>query len=497
MPHHAQSPIPARHRAVVTVCAFMASAGYACASSEPGTHAVLEITDDARGVFDADAHAGHTGVVAAGVPAQRGAASLPFGTAPDLVVNLRRQIGGIAIADMNGDGLHDLVAVCYSSNSFPPYTDWREMVFFNSPAGLETTPGWVSDNQTHAGDVQVGDVNGDGHNDIVAIRGGGVRSDSVQIYFGTATGPQTSPGYASNVPGRAWGTSGLLIDIDGDGDLDLATTNQGLSPDPFRPVMLFRNDGSGLGVAPDWTAAVPEISNGIAGADLLGSDGLPELIVAKWVNFQSGIYQNNAGTPMPAPYAVVLTDGTDKGAAVGDITGDGVPEVVFGGSPTTVYAFDGLALNPIQQQSPPFSGTQEVRLHDADGDGDLDLAEVHFSDGRAHIYQNNSGVLDITPTWTFDAPEVGTSIDFGDLNGDGRDDLVIGYAGDTCIRVFYAQPTACPADFDGNGTVNVLDVVAFITNWNESGPGSDFNNDGAINVFDVVAYITLWNDGCP
>ena len=66
------------------------------------------------------------------------------------------------------------------------------------------------------------------------------------------------------------------------------------------------------------------------------------------------------------------------------------------------------------------------------------------------------------------------------------------------VRAFQMTlvPGPCPADFDGDGTVNVLDVVAFITNWNASGPGADFNGDGSINVLDVVAFITVWNTGC-
>ncbi|MCR9077385.1 MAG: hypothetical protein NXI07_15210, partial [bacterium] len=52
--------------------------------------------------------------------AQRGA-GVPFGAAPDQQVDIRRQVGGLKIADINGDGINDLVAVCYISNSFPPY----------------------------------------------------------------------------------------------------------------------------------------------------------------------------------------------------------------------------------------------------------------------------------------------------------------------------------------------------------------------------------------
>lgn len=444
---------------------------------------------------------GHTVAVVTDRPARgtvaRGS-TLPFGTEPDVEINLRRQIGGLAIKDMNGDGYNDVVAVCYSSSSFPPYDDWRDMIFYGSAGGLSTTPGWISANQTHTGDVQVGDVNGDGFPDIVVIHGGSVRFDAVEIYFGGAGGPSTSPGYASNIPGRAWGTAGLLVDIDNDGDLDLVMTSQGLSPDPFRPQFMFRNNGAGLEISPSWQSAAAEISNGVAAGDLNG-DGLPDLAFAKWVNFSSGLHWNIAGTPETAPFVTVGTTGTDRGAVIGDVTGDGNPEVIFGGNPTTMYSFAGGVLTPIWQANPPFSGPQEIHLHDIDGDGDLDLIEVHFSDGRAHIYQNNNGVLDTEPTWTFDAPEVGTSIAVGDLNGDGRDDLVIGYSGNTCIRVFYAQAPDCPADLAPPfGVLDLADVQAFVTGFTAQDPIADLAPPfGVWDLADVQAFVDSFVSGCP
>jgi hypothetical protein len=56
---------------------------------------------------------------------------------------------------------------------------------------------------------------------------------------------------------------------------------------------------------------------------------------------------------------------------------------------------------------------------------------------------------------------------------------------------------ACPADYNEDGNVNVLDVVAFITLWNTAGEGADYNGDGNVNVLDVVSFITVWNNGCP
>jgi len=86
-----------------------------------------------------------------------------------------------------------------------------------------------------------------------------------------------------------------------------------------------------------------------------------------------------------------------------------------------------------------YHGHSDLRWEDIDLDGDPDLAEVHFSDGKAHIYLNRDGVLDSVPSWTFDSPHVGTAIAFGDINGDDLPDLVVGNSGDTSIWVFYNE----------------------------------------------------------
>jgi hypothetical protein len=144
----------------------------------------------------------------------------------------------------------------------------------------------------------------------------------------------------------------------------------------------------------------------------------------------------------------------------------------------------------------PFYSQQEVAFHDVDGDGDPDFVEVHFADGRTHIYINRDGQLDVQPTWTFDAREVANCIAFGDINGDGWDDLAVGYSGDVSIRVFYARPPECRADFNGDGAVDTLDVLAFLNAWAAGDDSADINGDGEVNTQDVLEFLNLWNAGC-
>ncbi len=473
----------------LTLCAGLANA------ANPNAQSHIEISEDGhQSVTLSLAPVGQLGHA----PAGSAGAEAPFGTVPDLVVELRRQIGGLAIADLDGDGLNDLVAVCYISNSFPPYEDWHDMIFFNSKSGLETAPSWLSDEQTHTGDVQIGDVNGDTLPDVVTIHGGGLRTDNVMVHSGfVGGGVETAASWNAITSPNAWGTSGELADMDNDGDLDLVTTNQGSGVNsPTRPMFMFRNNGAGLETDPSWESAAFEISNGLDARDITG-DGFPDLAVAKWVNFTSGIYYNTTGTPDTFQSLFVPGTDTDKGAAFTDLEGDGTPEFAIGGDPSTVFTTFHGGVFEVTTTNPPFTGPQEVHFFDVDLDGDDDFGEVHFSDGRAHLYLNRGGVLDTDPAWTYDAPEVGTAMALGDLNNDGRPDLVIGYSGNTCIRVFYGQAAECLADLTGDGALDFFDISAFLTAFSAMEPIADFTGDGAWDFFDISAFLSAFGAGCP
>jgi uncharacterized membrane protein len=57
-------------------------------------------------------------------------------------------------------------------------------------------------------------------------------------------------------------------------------------------------------------------------------------------------------------------------------------------------------------------------------------------------------------------------------------------------------PVECPADFNGDGEVNTLDVLAFLNAWSAGDPSADFNADGVINTLDVLAFLNAWGAGC-
>ncbi len=62
--------------------------------------------------------------------------------------------------------------------------------------------------------------------------------------------------------------------------------------------------------------------------------------------------------------------------------------------------------------------------------------------------------------------------------------------------VVWNPGAGCPADFNGDGDVNTLDVLAFLNAWASGDPRADFNGDGDINTLDVLAFLNAWTAGC-
>lgn len=69
------------------------------------------------------------------------------------------------------------------------------------------------------------------------------------------------------------------------------------------------------------------------------------------------------------------------------------------------------------------------------------------------------------------------------------------YADSAPVR-FYIQTPPCEADFNGDGSVNTQDVLAFLNAWVVEDAAADINGDGSVNTQDVIAFLNLWVAGC-
>jgi hypothetical protein len=56
--------------------------------------------------------------------------------------------------------------------------------------------------------------------------------------------------------------------------------------------------------------------------------------------------------------------------------------------------------------------------------------------------------------------------------------------------------TCCAADFDGNGTLAVADIFAYLNAWFAGDLRTDFDGNGTPAVADIFAYLNAWFAGC-
>jgi FG-GAP repeat/FG-GAP-like repeat len=249
-----------------------------------------------------------------------------------------------------------------------------------------------------SGDIQVGDVNGDGAPDFVSAQG---NSNEAHLFIGHLTGspgnwdysidPATDVVLISPPQGapKNFGRAVAMGDLDGDGLSEVvvsatSTTHAKLPGMAY----IYKFNGRTLNLVSQIADPTGSSKNGFGNGLAIGvltidpSTGAPlqDLVVGNYVGvfyvFQDPLGSNS----LPVlSYSVTSTTGLGHHAAVADVTGDGVPDlVVVGGEQADVYA------GPISAgEAPTYVFTPEADLSDGWGTG-FNAADID-GDGRADV----------------------------------------------------------------------------------------------------------------
>lgn len=382
---------------------------------------------------------------------------------------------------------------------------------------------WISPTGEHIWDrhgssVCFGDIDGDGHDDIIVgahlADGGGDDAGRVWVYLGGPT-PDATPDLVLDGEGEVnhFGVSVFSGDLDGDGYDDILVGAQECDldgPNAGR-AYLFRG-----GAAPDATPDLiyPGLAAGdwhgcsVSMGDLDGDGHLDAIVGARMQGGGPGKAVVYLGGAMPDndPDLVVVGElhGDQFGttvACVGDLDADGCDDFLVGarfndaGGPDAgrVYVYlGGAPLDPVPDLV--ITGTPGARLGagglrypgDWNGDGHDDIVlgdYLHPGGGRALVFLGSSSPdadVDVIIPATNPALRLGHFVSFaGDLTGNGHDDLLLGA---TSAVEYGLEPAAVYVHAGGPD----LDPVADHTLAGEPGEGfgssvtaaGDVNGDG-------------------
>lgn len=228
-------------------------------------------------------------------------------------------------------------------------------------------------------------------------------------------------------------------------------------------------------------------------ADVVGDvngDGIPDIVftadtssVATPYQFSLFVRAGRADGSFSDPVRVdvgPMSSFCDLNAlAIGDVTGDGRPDLVVGSLICGVLVLRQTPSGTLELGQYLDTPANSLRLADFDKDGRLDLVAVSDSSTVVHLWrQNTNGTLELVETPGLGG-EYARDVEVGDLDGDGRLDLVVSLlvAGRSPNLAVLRQQTdghfAAPV-FLSTGSVFGATAVAL----------GDLNGDGRV---DIVA----------
>ena len=357
------------------------------------------------------------------------------GAAQSVVLDaVGEDLDGLAHADLDGDGLGDLVYLHHDAEFPVRYRPGRAGGTFGLRLDAELPP---------CRDTAVADLDGDGRAEVLAIFRDSGRISVLAVAEGQAAaagGPPGGPPGARAlerlalrpIEGRDDGRSFFLGDLDGDGAAEIVAAE----PDVAEVLVLrARRRELSARTFPNLVGVTqPRIGD-------VDGDGARELVTISGPERMLGVARPAADASLPFPETLPI-DGTPHALDLADLDGDGADDVVLlsssgagrerrfqvevrRGSPagparepevsaiTLKQAPSAIALFDLDQD-----GAQDLLLFEC---GDEDLPVLALGRGMAFELDPRGAAL---PGLGILAGASARSVSRGDLDGDGRDELL-------------------------------------------------------------------------
>lgn len=397
-----------------------------------------------------------------------------------IITNKAFGVRSVITADIDGDGKNDIV----SASSDDDKVAWYKHIDGNGNFGKQVV---IARRVKYPTNVYSGDFDGDNDIDLLVNS----QHDAKLAWFENVNGLGfygkqhiiTESVEVGNTIPRAY-----PVDIDGDGDLDIASINRSV-------LFWYENDGLG-------NFTTEHLIDNTSSADLLRSkdmdgDGDMDLVCGVYDSNRVSWYKNLDSKGTFGPEQIIADTGGTNGSLtsleVADMDGDNDMDIIASSYNMNSYYYkntDGLG-NFEYQYSSAFSKMQALYPADIDGDGDNDVIGVSAMGGDPFDsvvwYENINGKADFSLKHHISRlPIQGKSIHAADIDNDGDIDVLTasGNAQTSGLLAWYAN--------DGKGTFSERQTIHQISPYfvGLDVNTADVDNDNDLDVLAVFGYGT-------
>ena len=295
-------------------------------------------------------------------------------------------VESLAYNDVDGDGFKDIIAQTWTTF----------VVLINNGSGVFTPLPAYIDPAGFKGEIECGDLNADGRNDVLTLNG---QTQEFYIYYhnGNTAAPfyPATPDITLDAPAAYSYWEAKLVDMDIDGDIDIVSSLGGGT----NTVIVFDNNGT---ATPFTNNMVPSTQYPTAGSwprglDIVemgnpGSSGLDIVASIQQTNEVIVLF-DAVNAVAPLPWVRYSTGDQPVGQAIGDIDNDGDSDVIVAvhspGSYIRVFINDGNgALTTFNDFPTQLRSTEVAVANLNEEDCCLDIVTANWLSNTSSVFLN-------------------------------------------------------------------------------------------------------------